>query len=273
MAGLSINEWKKGQRGSGVKDVAILAKVTTPPLPYTEGSLGDAMKGAGALVADPKLRAHLRDENGEPSGIGTAATRAAIIERLKEVGFLREEKVKATTYLRSSEQGKQLIKCVPALLTDPATTAVWEQMLELISRGEMPADQFLERQVVVVKKLVEEALRGAGELSRKEGVPCEKAGCSGGGCLTKRKSKYGSGNFWTCDKEGCTNKFEDTQGGPVMRAPAQEVEPLPGHGDACPKCHKGALVTKLVTNKASKSFGKRFLACNAYPGCKHSVWP
>lgn len=273
MVGLSISEWKKGQQGSGVKDVRIDQRVTTPPAPYTEGTLNDAMKGAGALVADPKLRAALKDKNGDPAGIGTGATRAAIVERLKEVGFLRTEKVKKKVYLRSSESGRHLIAHVPQLLTDPTTTAIWEQMLEMVSRGEMPPDAFLGRQIEMVKKLVGEALQAGSDMAVKQGaVACEKAGCSGGGCLSKRKSKFGDGFFWACSKEGCSNVFEDTKEGPVMKV-REEIEALSGHGNACPKCGKGKLVTKRVSNKTSKSFGKSFLACDAYPGCKYSEWP
>src|SRR5947199_10740299 len=64
----------------------VLAKETKPPRRYTEGSLLAAMETAGKLVDEEELREAMKD-----SGIGTPATRAAIIERLIQVGYVERD--------------------------------------------------------------------------------------------------------------------------------------------------------------------------------------
>lgn len=270
---LSIANWKKGQRGAGVKAVDIESKVTKPPAPYTEGTLLAAMKGAAQFIADPALKAALK----EAQGIGTPATRAAIIERLKEVDCLREERgaqgAKGEKYLRSTDKGRQVVKFLPRMLTDAGTTAVWEQMLELVSRGEMSLEDFMARQTDAVKKLVAEALAASHALPSTDSntVPCAEAGCAGGGTLCKRRGKYGP--YWACSIPGCTNKFDEVAGKPKLRKAPPPIIPLPGDGEPCKACKQGVMVTKQVNKLGSKSHGKKFLSCSRYPQCNHAEWP
>ena len=110
-----------------VKDVESLRKETQPPRRFTEASLLGAMETAGKDIDDAELREAMKD-----SGIGTPATRAAIIERLIDVGYIERE----GRALHATEKGVQVIRLLGAHpLTSPALTGDWERRLGKIEQG------------------------------------------------------------------------------------------------------------------------------------------
>jgi DNA topoisomerase-3 len=111
---------------------------TQPPKHFTQGDLIKAMKGVARYVTDPRLRQKLTDT----SGIGTVATQGAIIQGLINRGFLLQ---KGRT-LRASDAGITLISAVPTAIADPATTALWEQVLDMIALGQVTLDEFVSKQ-------------------------------------------------------------------------------------------------------------------------------
>ena len=113
----------------------VLAKRTEPPKPYTENTLLAAMENAGRFVEDEELRRQLKDR-----GLGTPATRAAILERLIEVGYVQ----RAKKSLLPTEKGKLLISVVPEPLASPETTGRWEKGLADIARGQMDPARFMD---------------------------------------------------------------------------------------------------------------------------------
>lgn len=130
-----------------VRDVQLKNNWTQPPKPFTEGDLISAMKNVARLVEDPKLKQKLK----ETTGIGTEATRAGIIQGLLDRGYL----TKAGKALAASPAGCSLVDAVPRAITDPGTTAIWEQALDMVQSGEMPLEEFLARQSAWMSKLVE----------------------------------------------------------------------------------------------------------------------
>lgn len=116
----------------------LLTKQTKPPARFTEGTLIEAMKSIGKMVQDEKLRKILKDT----AGIGTEATRAAILETLFKRKYL-EKKGKA---IFSTVKGRDLIAKLPAAVTDPALTAQWEQALDFIAQGQLQLPTFLQQQ-------------------------------------------------------------------------------------------------------------------------------
>jgi DNA topoisomerase-3 len=106
---------------------------TSPPKPYDDSSLLTAMKNAGQEIKDDDLAAYMKQ-----SGLGTPATRAAIIEKLIAVGYIDRKKKS----LLPTEKGKALINQVHPTLKDVALTASWEQQLANIQDGNTPADFF-----------------------------------------------------------------------------------------------------------------------------------
>jgi DNA topoisomerase-3 len=125
------------QRGeqAAVREVESLEKETKPPRRYTDASLLGAMETAGKLVDDDELREAMKD-----SGIGTPATRAAIIERLIDVGYIERE----GRALVATEKGLNVIRLLADhALTSPALTGDWERRLGLIERGEERRERFM----------------------------------------------------------------------------------------------------------------------------------
>ncbi len=109
-------------------------KATKPPAAHTEASLLSAMENAGREIDDPTLKESMKD-----SGLGTPATRAAIIERLVEVGYV-QRKGKS---LQATDKGVHLIEVVPEQLSSPETTGKWERALVSISEGRMEPEKFM----------------------------------------------------------------------------------------------------------------------------------
>jgi DNA topoisomerase-3 len=110
-------------------------KETKPPRRYSDASLLGAMETAGKLVDDDELREAMKD-----SGIGTPATRAAIIERLITVGYIERD----GRALVATEKGLNVIRLLNEhALTSPGMTGSWEQRLGKIERGEDSRKQFM----------------------------------------------------------------------------------------------------------------------------------
>jgi DNA topoisomerase-3 len=119
----------KLEQGESVrtKEIASEEKETKPPRRYTEGSLLAAMETAGKLVDEEELREAMKD-----SGIGTPATRAAIIERLIQVGYVERE----GRALVVTEKGLNVIRLLGEHpLTSPGLTGDWEHRLAKIETG------------------------------------------------------------------------------------------------------------------------------------------
>ncbi len=120
---------------------AVVECFTQPPKPYTEDTLLSAMENAGKEDIP---------EDAERKGLGTPATRAAIIEKLVSAGFV-ERKGKS---LIPTQNGINLISILPEPLTSPMLTAEWEQQLTEIAKGAASPDAFLDGIRDMVRALV-----------------------------------------------------------------------------------------------------------------------
>ncbi len=117
------------------KEIAAERKETKPPRRYSDASLLGAMETAGKLVDDEELREAMKE-----SGIGTPATRAAIIERLITVGYVERD----ARALVATEKGLNVIRLLDAhMLTSPELTGNWEHRLGKIERGEDSREKFM----------------------------------------------------------------------------------------------------------------------------------
>ena len=123
-----------GER-SEVKEIGSEEKKTQPPRRYSEGSLLAAMETAGKLVDDEELREAMKD-----SGIGTPATRAAIIERLLQVGYIERD----GRALVVTEKGLNVVRLLGEHpLTSPVMTGDWEARLAKIETGADSREAFM----------------------------------------------------------------------------------------------------------------------------------
>ena len=114
---------------------------TSPPRPYTEDSLLAAMENAGKEDIP---------EDAERRGLGTPATRAAIIEKLVSGGFV-ERKGKN---LIPTKAGVNLVTVLPELLTSPKLTADWEQRLNEVAKGQASPEDFMDGIEAMAAELV-----------------------------------------------------------------------------------------------------------------------
>src|SRR5579884_1073023 len=120
---------------SAVREIAAQAKETKPPRRHTERSLLDMMETAGKLVEDEELREAMKE-----SGIGTPATRAAIIERLIQVGYVERD----GRALVVTEKGMNVIRLLGEhALTSPGLTGEWEHRLARIESGADSREAFM----------------------------------------------------------------------------------------------------------------------------------
>jgi DNA topoisomerase-3 len=117
------------------RKVESVEKETQPPRRYSDASLLGAMETAGKLVDDEELREAMKD-----SGIGTPATRAAIIERLIQVGYIERD----GRALVATEKGLNVIRLLGEhQLTSPSLTGEWEQRLARIEEGQETRKKFM----------------------------------------------------------------------------------------------------------------------------------
>ena len=118
--------------GQVFEDVAasVTEHFTSPPKPYTEDTLLSAMERAGAEDMP---------DDAERKGLGTPATRASILEKLVQMGFVQRK----GKQLLPTKDGINLAAVLPEALTSPALTAEWETRLSEIAKGEADPDEFM----------------------------------------------------------------------------------------------------------------------------------
>jgi DNA topoisomerase-3 len=124
----------KGQH-KDVIDIEAKKKKTRPPKRFTEGTLLTAMQTAGQSLDERELSEAMKD-----TGLGTPATRAAIIEVLLKRGFI----VRAGKNLEATEKGIHLIEVVHPEVKSPAMTGQWEAFLKKIQHGQSRLEPFLD---------------------------------------------------------------------------------------------------------------------------------
>ncbi len=117
-----------------VRGAAIKEDMTKPPAQHNDASLLAAMENAGREVEDEAIREQMKG-----SGIGTPATRAAMIERLVQVGYA----ARRGKTLVATDKGVQLIAIMPPEIASPETTGRWEKALSEIATGGQDPERFM----------------------------------------------------------------------------------------------------------------------------------
>ena len=231
----SIPDWREGDTLT-LKGCSITAGKTKPKPLHTEATLLSAMETAGKDIEDDALRQALKD-----CGIGTPATRAAIIETLFKRGYM--ERCKKS--LVPTEKGLALYSVVKTMrIADVTMTGEWEKNLARIERGELPAETFRREIEAYTREITSELLSCDKLFSHKD------SGCACPKCGTGRMQFYGK--VVRCDNAEC--------GLPVFRLKANrtlsddEIKELLTDGH-----------TKLLKGFKSKQ-GKSFDAIVAFDG-------
>ncbi|WP_310550427.1 type IA DNA topoisomerase [Paenibacillus glufosinatiresistens] len=120
------------------RDASVKEKETQPPKAFTEGTLLKAMESAGKQIEDEELRDAMKD-----SGLGTPATRAATIERLKKVGYIDMQGKKIVLTPKGRTAVELVREAGVELLTSPEMTGQWERRLNEIARGTASDETFM----------------------------------------------------------------------------------------------------------------------------------
>ncbi|SFM43154.1 DNA topoisomerase III [Marinobacter zhejiangensis] len=222
----------------------IKERQTKPPLHFTDATLLAAMTNIARFVSDDELRKTLR----ETDGLGTEATRAAIIETL----FRRDYLVRDGRHIRSTDKGQTLINSLPVAITQPDMTAVWEATLEQIRQGDGDPRAFLGDLQQQIQAYIEApAGKDAAQQDQDDfAVHCPK-------CRAPMRIRDGKfGRFHAC------TRYPDCKGTRPLEAQAPEdgtsQKPIP-----CPHCY-----SPLVRRRGPKGW---FWGCSNFPGCRHTV--
>ena len=188
---------------------------TSPPKRFTEDLLLSAMESASSDEFPAGV---------ERKGIGTPATRAAIIEKLVQKGFIERRGDKKTKYLCSTDKGNALVTVVPEQIQSPSMTADWEEKLLKIEHGEYDSDAFMGEISSMVSGLVKtyEAVKGANVLMQPE---CKVIGS----CPACGSDVCETANGWFCRDKSCKfalwkeNRFFQTLGKQMTEELAKQL--------------------------------------------------
>ena len=232
---ISIPDWQEGDTLT-LKGCSITEGKTKPKPLHTEATLLSAMETAGKEIEDDALRQALKD-----CGIGTPATRAAIIETLFKRGYM--ERCKKS--LVPTEKGLALYSVVKTMrIADVALTGEWDKELARIERGELSAETFRKEIEAYTREITSELLSCDKLFSHKD------SGCACPKCGTGRMQFYGK--VVRCDNAEC--------GLPVFRLKANRTLSDDEIKDLLTDGH-----TKLLKGFKSKQ-GKSFDAIVAFDG-------
>ena len=232
---ISIPDWQEGNM-LALKGCSITEGKTKPKPLHTEATLLSAMETAGKDIEDEAMRQAMKD-----CGIGTPATRAAIIETLFKRGYM--ERCKKS--LVPTEKGLALYSVVKTMrIADVALTGEWEKELARIERGELSAETFRKEIEAYTREITSELLSCDKLFSHKD------SGCACPKCGTGRMQFYGK--VVRCDNAEC--------GLPVFRLKANRTLSDDEIKDLLTDGH-----TKLLKGFKSKQ-GKSFDAIVAFDG-------
>lgn len=220
--------------------------VTKPPARFTSSSLVQGMKDIHKYVKNPESKKQLKDVY----GIGTEATRAAIIDDLIGRGFLKVTK----KILQPTERAYLLIDALPDAMTYPDATAIWEDRLHSMSAGDGTLEDFISGQVKFTSELCAAATK-ANFVEAENIFKCPSCGSA----LVKRNGK--NGEFWSCTNyPQCKTAFEDDNGKPDFDGKIRSARLIEAGAPKCPSCGSA-----LVKRKGKNG---EFWGCTAYPKCR-----
>ena len=198
-----------------VKNTNVKEGKTTPPKMFTEDTLLSAMEKAGADETP---------DEAERKGLGTPATRAGIIEKLVNIGFIERKGDNKTKYLYPTHKGIALITVIPEVIQSASMTAEWEQKLLEIERGGFDADEFMNEIEQMINDLVEtyEVVKDAEVLMHPAYEPVGSCPCCGASVVEKSKGFF-------CEDNACKfalwkdNRFFDSLSKKMTKPIAEQL--------------------------------------------------
>lgn len=172
-----------------IQKVEVKEGKTSPPKHFTEDTLLSAMENASADEMPKEV---------ERKGIGTPATRAGIIEKLVQKGYIKRVGDKKTKNLIPTDVGVALVTVIPEQIQSPTMTAEWEEKLIGIEKGETEGEAFMEDIQTMVRNLVGtyEVVKGAEVIMPNKNHVVGRCPHCGSEVIERQKG-------WFCDNKQC----------------------------------------------------------------------
>ncbi len=216
-----------------IRDPEILDRQTTPPPHFTEATLLAAMEHIAKYVSEERYRKILK----ETAGIGTPATRAAIIESALRHGYL----VRSGKHLLSTGKARTVIPALPPGILSAGLTAAWEQELDQIARDQGSLEHFMTGIENWIRELIAEYRQpGRFRLTPVPGAPEGRSPADG----TRGRRR-------TSSRRGPRKTASDSA--PVEGAPS------------CPRCGQP------MVRRQTRQDGRAFWGCSGYPSCRGTL--
>lgn len=172
-----------------IQKIEVKEGKTSPPKHFTEDTLLSAMENASADEMPKEV---------ERKGIGTPATRAGIIEKLVQKGYIKRVGDKKTKNLMPTDVGVALVTVMPEQIQSPTMTAEWEEKLIGIEKGETEGEAFMEDIQTMVRNLVGtyEVVKGAEVIMPNKNHVVGRCPHCGSEVIERQKG-------WFCDNKQC----------------------------------------------------------------------
>ncbi|MCW3782979.1 DNA topoisomerase [Defluviimonas salinarum] len=235
-----LPEVKNGETGK-VVSAALRTVTTKPPARYTEGSLIKVMQEAWRLVEDPAMRTRLK----EAKGIGTPATRGDVVKGLLTQGQI----VMKGKSLMPSEGGMKLYQTLVAVcpnVVDPARTAMWETIFDMVEKGKLSAEQAVLKILGETQKEIDRIKANAGAVSiaiGKSPKPTEKMAAAAK-TICERKGIKLPPKCLT-DASVCRSFLEE-------HLPKRDPNAPQGQGGTCPPSEKQIAFAERIARETGK---------------------
>ncbi|HCA3439652.1 TPA: topoisomerase DNA-binding C4 zinc finger domain-containing protein [Salmonella enterica subsp. salamae serovar 35:g,m,s,t:-] len=222
------------------QDAQISVGQTTPPEHFTMASLLDELPKISNHITDPAIKALFkkRDEGreGDNKGIGTPATRAAMLGDLLKRGYITQKKKN----LIPTDLGYAFFDALPAIATNPDITALWGEEQDMIEEGLLSFEEHMAK----VHAFIAEQVKARPDIKIKV-IDCPECGRP----LQRREGSKGA--FWGCTGFNQIPQCKATY--PDVRGKPQLLKPEP---PCCPNCKR-----KLKRIPDKKNVGKFYWAC------------
>lgn len=240
-------------------EVKITKEKTKPRPLYTMTSLLKDLNCVAKYVTNDKIKKLLlekdKDKKGENGGIGTPATRSDMIEKLIENGYIEVSKDKKQQ-IKSTDKGKNLIKCCSSFLSTPDMTALWYEYQKEIEAGNRTKDNFISSVKSDIEMEINKIKNGEFKMEiENANNPCPV--CKEGVLIRRPTAKNPNKFWWGCSRyPACNARFFDDKGAPQLEVKEKPVRDE--NSITCPKCNDGFLIERKSKN------GFVFYSCSSW---------
>ena len=249
--GLDYSQIYEGKQVEKI-DFISLKEETKPKKLYTTDTFLQDLKRVAVYCKNEKTKQLLKekdkDKAGENGGIGTPATRSALIKTLYDRGYVKDDKKNIV----STDLGKELISLLSGDIIYPDMTALWHEDIKELNTDMSKLDNFINSVTEFSSKEIDK-IKSSENIFKSNAQKCPSCDT---GYLIRKKGK--DNFFWGCSNyPECKTTFNDDKGKPDLTIREKAV---PSEQYRCLECN-----SKLVRRKSKDGF---FWGCSSYPKCK-----